>query len=60
MTYLIGTDIGTLGTKTVLADSTGKVHAEAFQEYDVITPSKVGLSNGQLHGLSQPTQQLKK
>ena len=40
MTYLIGTDIGTLGTKTVLVDSTGKVHAEAFQEYDVITPKQ--------------------
>jgi xylulokinase len=37
MSYLIGTDIGTMGTKTVLVDPTGKVHAEAFQEYGVIT-----------------------
>ena len=40
MTYLIGTDIGTMGTKTVLVDTEGKVHAEAFQEYGVITPKQ--------------------
>jgi xylulokinase len=38
MTYLIGTDIGTLGTKSVLVDTEGKVHGEAFKEYDVLTP----------------------
>ena len=38
MSYLIGTDIGTLGTKSVIVDPTGKVHGEAFREYDVITP----------------------
>ncbi len=38
MTYLIGTDIGTMGTKTVLVDTEGKVHAQAFKEYGVITP----------------------
>jgi len=40
MTYLIGTDIGTMGTKTVLVDTEGKVHAEAFKEYGVITPKQ--------------------
>ncbi len=40
MTYLIGTDIGTMGTKTVLVDTDGKVHAEAFQEYGIITPKQ--------------------
>ncbi len=40
MTYLIGTDIGTLGTKTVLVDSDGKVHGEAFKEYGVLTPQQ--------------------
>jgi sugar (pentulose or hexulose) kinase len=40
MSYLIGTDIGTLGTKTVLVDQYGKVIANAFKEYDVITPSQ--------------------
>ncbi len=40
MTYLIGTDIGTMGTKTVLVDTDGKVHAQAFQEYGVITPKQ--------------------
>lgn len=37
MTYLIGTDIGTMGTKTVLVDTEGKIYAESFQEYGVIT-----------------------
>jgi xylulokinase len=40
MTYLVGTDIGTLGTKTVLVDADGKVHGEAFKEYDVLTPKQ--------------------
>ena len=40
MTYLLGTDIGTLGTKTVLVDTEGNIHAKAFKEYDVITPKQ--------------------
>ncbi|WP_448536371.1 FGGY-family carbohydrate kinase [Pseudothermotoga sp.] len=36
--YLLGTDIGTQGTKTVLVDEKGIVLAEASREYDVITP----------------------
>ncbi len=40
MTYLVGTDIGTLGTKTVLVDTEGNVHGEAFKEYDVLTPQQ--------------------
>lgn len=40
MTYLIGTDIGTMGTKTVLVDAEGKVHGEAFREYGVLTPQQ--------------------
>jgi len=38
LTYLVGTDIGTLGTKTVVVDSKGKVVGSAFEEYGVITP----------------------
>lgn len=38
MNYLIGTDIGTSGTKTVLMDTTGKLIAQDTQEYDVLTP----------------------
>ena len=37
MAYLIGTDIGTLGTKSVLVDPEGRILASAFEEYDVIT-----------------------
>ncbi len=40
MSYLIGTDIGTLGTKSVLVTPEGKVLGEAFREYDVITPKQ--------------------
>lgn len=38
MKYLLGTDIGTSGTKTVLMDTTGKLIAQDLQEYDVLTP----------------------
>ena len=37
MTYLIGTDIGTLGTKSILVTIEGEITASAFEEYDVIT-----------------------
>ncbi len=35
--YLIGTDIGTQGTKSVVVDENGKFVCEAFREYGVIT-----------------------
>jgi len=35
--YLIGSDIGTQGTKSVMVDEKGNVIAEATREYDVIT-----------------------
>jgi len=35
--YLIGTDIGTQGTKSVVVDETGKFVCESFREYGVIT-----------------------
>jgi xylulokinase len=40
VTFLLGTDIGTLGTKSVLVDTEGQIHANAFREYDVITPKQ--------------------
>ncbi len=36
--YLIGCDIGTQGTKSVLVDKDGKVVGQAEKEYDVIKP----------------------
>ncbi|GAI89439.1 unnamed protein product, partial [marine sediment metagenome] len=36
--YLLGTDIGTQGTKTVLVNPDGKIISSAFSEYDVIKP----------------------
>lgn len=38
MKYLLGTDIGTSGTKTILMDTNGKLIAQNLQEYDVLTP----------------------
>jgi len=35
--YLIGTDVGTLGTKTVLVDLDGKILSTSFEEYGVST-----------------------
>ncbi len=40
MSYLVGTDIGTLGTKTVLVDSEGKILSTAFEEYGVLNPQQ--------------------
>jgi sugar (pentulose or hexulose) kinase len=40
MSYLVGTDIGTMGTKTVLVDPEGKVKANSFREYGVLTPKQ--------------------
>lgn len=38
MSYLIGCDIGTLSTKSILADTKGKVLAHSSIDYDIITP----------------------
>lgn len=38
MDYLIGTDIGTSGTKSILMDTAGNLIAQDLQEYDVLTP----------------------
>ncbi len=38
MSFLIGTDIGTLGTKSVIVDLEGRIIASTFEEYGVITP----------------------
>ncbi|MBQ8857293.1 MAG: hypothetical protein IJ024_04010, partial [Lachnospiraceae bacterium] len=38
MKYLLGTDIGTSGTKTILTDLNGNLIAKDLQEYDVLTP----------------------
>lgn len=38
MPYLIGVDIGTSGTKTILIDETGRVLARALQEYPLYSP----------------------
>jgi xylulokinase len=38
MSYLIGTDIGTLGTKTVLINVEGKILTSTFKEYNVLNP----------------------
>lgn len=38
MDYLLGTDIGTSGTKTILTDLKGNLIAQDLQEYNVMTP----------------------
>lgn len=38
MKYLLGTDIGTSGTKTIMTDTKGNLIAQDLQEYDVLTP----------------------
>ena len=36
--YLIGVDIGTSGTKSIIADETGRVVASCTEEYPLYTP----------------------
>jgi len=38
MEYLIGTDIGTSGAKSIIMDLEGKLISQDLQEYDVLTP----------------------
>ncbi|MDR2946590.1 MAG: xylulokinase [Candidatus Adiutrix sp.] len=38
MNYLLGIDIGTSGTKTILCDTQGRIAAEAVAEYPVYSP----------------------
>ncbi len=38
MAYLLGLDIGTSGTKTVLVEETGKIVSRALSEYPLLTP----------------------
>ena len=40
MTYLVGTDIGTLGTKTVITDTQGNIQASTYREYGVLNPQQ--------------------
>ncbi len=37
MNYLLGTDIGTSGTKTIFTDLKGKVIAQDLQKTDILT-----------------------
>ena len=37
--YLIGTDIGTSGTKSILIDVEGNVLGDSFESYDVLSPN---------------------
>jgi D-xylulose kinase len=38
MVYLMGVDIGTLGTKGIIVDQNGNVISSAYREYDVLSP----------------------
>ncbi|MBD3207069.1 hypothetical protein GF319_12105, partial [Candidatus Bathyarchaeota archaeon] len=40
MSYLMGTDIGTTGTKTLITDQNGDVIASSYKEYNVLTPKQ--------------------
>ena len=44
MNYLIGIDLGTSSTKTVLFDENGEVIASAGKDYPLYTPHNGGLS----------------
>lgn len=54
MRYLLGVDLGTSGTKTVLFDETGKVIASKTVEYPYYNQRTVGQSRIQSSGTMQP------
>lgn len=49
--YLIGIDIGTQSTKSVITDEEGKVISESSKEYAVLTHNLIGQNNGLMYGL---------
>ena len=56
MAYLLGVDIGTSGTKTVLFDEQGNALASALQEYPMYQPKngwaeQIQKTGGRLHTL---------
>ncbi len=50
MRYLIGIDVGTSATKTVLFDEEGRVTASASQEYPLYQRTTAGRSSGRRTG----------
>lgn len=55
MNYLIGTDIGTSGTKSIVMDTAGNLIASDLQEYDILTPRPLGRSIGLKSGQRPPS-----
>ena len=54
-TYLLGVDIGTSGTKTVLFDTSGAAIADATVEYPLYQPKTAGRSRSRpTGGMRQP------
>lgn len=48
--YLLGTDIGSSSTKTVITDEHGNVLASAVESYDILCPQTRGPSSGRMYG----------
>jgi len=59
VTYLVGTDIGTLGTKTVVVDPEGHIKGTSFIEYSVMTP-KAGMGRAVAQSLGDGSPSLHK
>ena len=55
MEYLLGTDIGTSGTKTILMDTKGRLISQALEEYDVLTPKPLWAEPVSYTHLTLPT-----
>lgn len=60
MKYLLGLDIGTSATKTVLFDETMKVIASASEEYPMYQPQNGWAEQNQKIGIMLPYIQFKK
>lgn len=59
MKYVIGVDLGTSATKTILVDQNGKIVAEASVKYPMYQPENDGQNRIHQTGQKQRFQQLK-
>ena len=54
MQYLLGTDIGTSGTKTNFDGYHRKADLTGLEEYDVLTPKPLWQNSGRMCGMKLP------
>lgn len=52
--YVIGLDVGTMGSKAIVADKSGKIFGSGYREYDLMSLPGGRVSNARRIGLKPP------